>query len=66
MSHRRKSYCDGLDRRRALQIGATGLLGGLTLPSILELQANAAAPGPIRAKACIFLMLEGGPSHIDM
>ncbi len=66
MGHRRNSYCDGQTRRRTLQIGASSLLGGLTLPSILEMQANAAAPGPIRAKACIFLMLEGGPSHIDM
>jgi hypothetical protein len=58
--------CDGITRRQALRIGGTGLLGGLTLPSLLELQANAATERPAKAKACIFLMLEGGHSHIDM
>lgn len=58
--------CDGITRRQALRIGSTGLLGGLTLPALLQLQAQAAAPLAPKAKACIFLMLEGGPSHIDM
>ncbi|MDB5310734.1 MAG: hypothetical protein JWO38_4936 [Gemmataceae bacterium] len=53
-------------RRRMLQIGATGLIGGLTLPRLLQLQARAATPKPAGAEACIFLFLEGGPSHIDM
>jgi hypothetical protein len=59
-------YCDGVSRRRMIRIGGTGLLGGLSLPSLLELQARAATPKPAKAKACIFIMLEGGPSHIDM
>jgi len=59
-------YCDGVSRRQALRLGGTGLLGGLTLPNLLQLQAQAASPRPAKAKACIFLMLEGGPSHIDM
>jgi hypothetical protein len=58
--------CDGMTRRNALHIGRTALLGGLSLPALLELQANAATVRPAKAKACIFLMLEGGPSHIDM
>lgn len=62
-SHRN---CDGINRRDALHLGRTALLGGLALPSILELQAEAAAPHPAKARSCIFLMLEGGPSHIDM
>jgi hypothetical protein len=49
-----------------LKLGATGLIGGLTLPRLLHLQARAATPTPAAAKACIFLFLEGGPSHIDM
>jgi hypothetical protein len=49
-----------------LRVGATGLFGGLSLPTLLQLQATAATPRPAKAKACIFLMLEGGPSHIDM
>lgn len=59
-------FCDGITRRRALTIGATRLLGGLSLPSLLQLQAQAATNFAPKAKACIFLMLEGGPSHIDM
>jgi len=49
-----------------LSVGATRLLGGLTLPTLLQLQAQAATGAPVKAKSCIFLMLEGGPSHIDM
>jgi hypothetical protein len=49
-----------------LKLGATGLIGGLTLPRLLQLQAHAATETEARANACIFLFLEGGPSHIDM
>ena len=59
-------YCDGITRRRMLNVGATRLLGGLSLPALLQLQAQAATGRPAKAKACIFFMLEGGPSHIDM
>ncbi|MCA9176148.1 MAG: DUF1501 domain-containing protein [Planctomycetales bacterium] len=57
--------CDGVSRRNALRLGGAGLLGGLSLPMLLELEAKAAGR-PAKAKSCIFLMLEGGPSHIDM
>jgi hypothetical protein len=60
-----RSHCDGLPRRNMLRAGTTALLGGLALPDLLALQARAAGGGP-KAKSCIFLMLEGGPSHIDM
>ena len=59
-------FCDRITRRRMIRIGGTGLLGGLTLPHLLNLQASAASATGAKAKACIFLMLEGGPSHIDM
>ncbi|HQZ63680.1 MAG TPA: DUF1501 domain-containing protein [Planctomycetaceae bacterium] len=59
-------FCDGISRRRSLTVGATRLLGGLTLPTLLQLQAQAATGAPVKAKSCIFFMLEGGPSHIDM
>jgi Protein of unknown function (DUF1501) len=49
-----------------LRIGATGLIGGLSLPRLLQMQAHAQTPSPAKAGACIFLFLEGGPSHIDM
>src|SRR5919107_4862415 len=63
--------CNGLTRRHALKIGASGMIGGLSLPVLLQLQAEAAVPksAPVKggkAKACIFLFLEGGPSTIDM
>ena len=59
-------YCDGISRRDALRLGTTGLLGRLSLPTLLELEATAALASEPKAKACIFMMLEGGPSHIDM
>ena len=62
----RHSSCDGISRRHALRIGACGLIGGLTLPRLLELQAKAALPGAAKAKSCIFIFLEGGPPHQDM
>lgn len=58
--------CDDVSRRQLLRIGGTGLLGGLSLPTLLQMQAQAATPLAPKAKACIFIMLEGGPSHIDM
>ena len=58
----RRELCDSVTRRHALRIGGTGLLGGLAAPSLIQ----AAAPSKAKAKACIFFMLEGGPSHIDM
>lgn len=58
--------CDGITRRHALRIGATGFLSGLSLPWLLEAQANAATVKPGKAKSCIFLFLEGGPSQLDM
>ena len=59
-------YCDGLGRRDALRIGATGLFGTLTLPQVLAWQAEASSGRTAPAKACIFLFMEGGPSTIDM
>ena len=58
--------CDGISRRLALRLGAIGLINGLTLPRLLELQAKAASEKPAKAKSCIFLFLEGGPPHMDM
>ena len=53
-------------RRHALRVGATGLIGGFTLPRLLELQAKAAGSRKATAKSCILLFLEGGPPHQDM
>jgi hypothetical protein len=56
----------GVTRRHALRIGASGLLAGLSLPRLFALEATAPTATPVKAKSCIFLFLEGGPSTIDM
>jgi hypothetical protein len=61
-----RTTCDGITRRHALRIGASGLIGGLSLPSLLQMQAQAATAQPAKAQACIFIFLEGGPSQLDM
>jgi hypothetical protein len=59
-----RRYCDRINRRDFLRIGALGL-GGLTLPDILRLRAQAgtASSSP---RAVIMICLAGGPSHLDM
>lgn len=59
-------YCDRVSRRQALRLGSVGLIGGLTLPRLLELEAVASTGKAPKAKSVIFLFLEGGPSTIDM
>jgi hypothetical protein len=61
-----RNYCDRISRRQALRLGSVGLIGGLTLPRLLELEAVAGTGKPAKAKSVIFLFLEGGPSTIDM
>jgi hypothetical protein len=51
-----------LSRRSFLQVGAVGL-SGLTLPQVLAAEGAQKQP---RAKACILIYLDGGPSHIDL
>jgi hypothetical protein len=61
-----RKTCDGVTRRQALRIGASGLIGGLSLPWLLEAQATVPTVRPAPAKAVIFIFLEGGPSQLDM
>src|SRR5687767_11481984 len=61
-----RSHCRGMSRRQALRVGGSGMLGGLSLPLLLQMQAEAATPRPAKATSCIFLFLQGGPSTIDM
>jgi len=58
--------CNGLSRRHMLRLGSTGLLAGLTLPRLLEAEASGASLSKAKAKACIFIFLEGGPPQQDM
>jgi hypothetical protein len=60
---RQTALCDGISRRNFLKIGALGA-GGLTLPKLLSLEAQA---GIGRShKSVILIYLVGGPPHQDM
>src|SRR4051794_13479270 len=56
-------FCDGINRRSFLQIGAFG--AGLTLADMLRARA-AGNPAPTTQKSAIMIYLPGGPSHMDM
>jgi hypothetical protein len=64
LSRRTGPYCDGIARRELLVAGALGL-GGITLADLLRAEATAPAAGR-RPKSVIYIVLGGGPSHIDM
>jgi uncharacterized protein (DUF1501 family) len=53
-----------MSRRSVLRVGALGV-GGLALPQLLRLQAQAAGGPKRRCRSVIMVMLSGGPSHID-
>jgi hypothetical protein len=55
--------CRRPNRREFLRVGGLGL-GALGLPDLLRSQARADAPS--RPKSVIYIVLSGGPSHIDM
>ena len=56
----RSGYCDGVTRRDFLKIGGLAL-GGLSLPQLLQAEAQA---GISRShKAVIMIFLAGGPPH---
>lgn len=54
--------CDGVTRREFLRVGGLSALG-LSLPDVLRWQAVASTKA--RAKHCILIWLDGGPSHLD-
>ncbi|MBN9688706.1 MAG: DUF1501 domain-containing protein [Verrucomicrobia bacterium] len=56
--------CDGVSRRDFLHLGLLTSFG-LSVADLLRLQAGAASPAKVRAKSCILLWLDGGPSHLD-
>ncbi len=56
------SFCDRVDRRDFLRVGAL-TAGGLTLPGLLKAEA---APGAVpTGKSIINIILSGGPTHMD-
>jgi len=58
-----------LPARREFLYGLGAGLGSVALTSLLQAEEKNKRPSgphlPARAKRCIFLMMEGGPSHID-
>ncbi|MBA4063261.1 MAG: DUF1501 domain-containing protein [Isosphaera sp.] len=55
--------CSGVSRRAFLRVGGLAAFG-LGLPQYLRARADAPA-APAKAKRCILLWMQGGPSHID-
>lgn len=53
-----------LSRREALRVGALGL-GGVTLADLLRHEATANTDAR-RPKSVIYVVLDGGPSHLDL
>lgn len=51
--------------RRDVLYGLGATLGPVAFSSMLHASDNSRLHHPARAKRCIFLMMEGGPSHID-
>jgi hypothetical protein len=59
--------CDGATRRETLKAGALSMLGGLSLPQLLEAEQNRPAEFPVgKAKSVIVLYLLGGAPWQDM
>jgi hypothetical protein len=58
--------CNGMTRRDCLTLGLGAVLGG-GLAHVLRLRAAAAPPsGPApRARGCILIWMDGGPSHYE-
>ncbi|MSU62388.1 MAG: DUF1501 domain-containing protein [Pedosphaera sp.] len=59
--------CDGVSRRDFLHVGLLTTFG-LSVTDLFRLQARAADASvrSARAKSCILIWLDGGPSHLDM
>ncbi len=57
------SDCSGVSRRTFLRVGGLSAFG-LGLPQYLQARAQTPAV-PAKAKRCILLWMQGGPSHID-
>jgi len=57
--------CDGVSRRSFLKIGGLAL-GGLSLPQLLQAEANSGTGRGRSQKSVIMVFLAGGPPHQDM
>ncbi len=64
MTRYSQTRCDGVTRRDLLRVGSLGLFG-LSLVDLFRQQASADNKIAPRAKSCILLWLDGGPSHLE-
>jgi hypothetical protein len=53
-----------ISRRRMLQLGAAGMLN-LSVPGLVAARVGGNTKGHAAEKSCIFILLCGGPSHLD-
>jgi hypothetical protein len=58
-----QKFCDGVNRRSFLKLGAFG--AGLSLADLLRLRASGGETSS-KPKSAIMIYLPGGPSHMDM
>ena len=61
----RQSHSFATPTRREALFGLGAGLGSVALTSLLQAEEGGRTHHPAKAKRCIFLMMEGGPSHID-
>ena len=64
MSTNRHSLSGTISRRQMLQLGGAGLLN-LSVPGLLAARVGGKSQGHAAEKSCIFILLCGGPSHLD-
>lgn len=57
--------CQGLTRRNVFQVGGLGLLGLSLADALSRDAARAADAKPIENRSCVFIWLNGGPSHFE-
>ena len=60
----RRSFSGAITRRRLLQLGGLGALG-LGVPGTVAARVGGPSDGLASGKSCIFVLLCGGPSHLD-
>jgi hypothetical protein len=63
ISGRPTRLCDGIQRRELLRLGGLAA-AGLSLPELLAREARSSVTA--RARQCLLIYMEGGPSHIDL
>ncbi|MBC8351005.1 MAG: DUF1501 domain-containing protein [Planctomycetes bacterium] len=64
VSNSRNRLCDGLNRRRFIQIGSFGL-GGFGLTDLMKLEARGATRKHASKRSIILIWQHGGPSQLD-